>query len=92
MKWEQYSKRRSTSLQDFLTGCDTLEAAILIFEKRGIEPPLDLLSSHYQKLQPIVETVRPAEMQTVNELVQSTNTSTTFTSKKSKANSGTSTN
>ena len=48
--WEYISKRRRMTLQKFLDGIETLEAAKLHFKDRGISPPTDgSLEDFYKK-------------------------------------------
>ena len=48
MDWNFYSKRRRTSLSDFLRDVKTLDEALKLFEKRDIEPPsLEELQHHF---------------------------------------------
>ena len=79
MNWQQYSKRRrGMPLEDFLSGCASKQDAIAIFEKRKIEPPMDLLEKFYATPIPAVtETVVTQEVATAkNTKVVSSGTET----------------
>ena len=39
--WDYISKRRRTTLQEFVKGAQSLEEALLLFKQRGIKPPTD---------------------------------------------------
>jgi outer membrane biosynthesis protein TonB len=42
MNWNQYSKRRGKmSLHDFLSDCNSKQAAFKLFKTMGVEPPSD---------------------------------------------------
>ena len=41
MRWEYFSKRRGISLETFVDGAQTLEEALIIFKKGGVDHPLD---------------------------------------------------
>ena len=80
MTWEQYSKRRrGMSLEDFLTGCASLQEAVSMFEKRRINPPMALLEKFYASPAPVLNEPDPQQVDTP-------------TDKSKVASSGTSTN
>lgn len=39
--WDYISKRRRTTLVEFVRGAETLAEALELFKRRGVKPPLD---------------------------------------------------
>ena len=39
--WDYISKRRRTTLVEFVKGAETLAEALELFKRRGVKPPLD---------------------------------------------------